>query len=268
MVAESHIEHIRRALSAAVLETEPGAHMVIPDILPADLYESLLDTIPPPEGFDVADDSKANFDPESSTLAPERSRQSWLSFHRDVLGGVLTPLLLERFKSHIEIACSGLFGPALAAEAVRLPRLAFRGRLMLRRPGYRLRPHRDTKIAALTGLIYFARPGDNAQYGTDIYRVDNDQQAPSMKTFYPHTAGGQTTLVRSVPFVGNSALFFVNTLGMAHAASFPTKAKQRERYSYQFYIGPSVSDLARLVERMSPEEAALWSGVRMPEHGY
>ena len=42
---------------------------------------------------------------------------------------------------------------------------------MLRRPGYRLKPHRDMKIAALTGLIYFARPGDSQEYGTQLYRI-------------------------------------------------------------------------------------------------
>lgn len=46
------------------------------------------------------------------------------------------------------------------------------------------------KNAALTGLIYFARPGDSADYGTDLYQVENDQQAPFMKTFYPEAYGG------------------------------------------------------------------------------
>ena len=107
-----------------------------------------------------------------------------------MVDGVLTPLLVDRFQPHLVDAYRDLFGPDLVEDALRLPKHAFRGRLMLRRPGYRLKPHRDMRIAALTGLIYFARPGDSAEYGTDLYRIDNDQQAPTMKTFYPESCGG------------------------------------------------------------------------------
>lgn len=267
-VNAEQLTHLRHAVASAPFATNPGPHMVVSDLLPADLYALLIETMPPPEGFDVADESKANFDPESSTLAPPRSRETWLWFQRDVVDGVLTPLLLERFRSDLARVYANLFGPTLANAALALHQHAFRGRLMLRRPGYRLRPHRDTKIATLTGLIYFARPGDSADYGTDVYSVEGDRQAPSMKTYYPEADGARTALAKSVPFVGNSALFFLNAPGMAHAAAIPRKSSQAARYAYQFYVGPPEGDLARLVRRMPPEQAALWAGVQMPEHGY
>ena len=111
-----------------------GPHMVIPDVLPADMYALLFDTMPPPEGFDIADSVKANFDPDRTTIAPERSRQTWMWFQRDVVDGVLTPLLLDRFQPHLVAAYRDLFGADLVEEALRLPKHAFRGRLMLRRP--------------------------------------------------------------------------------------------------------------------------------------
>ena len=256
VIVESHVAHLRDAVAAATLETDPGAYMVIQDLLPPDMYALLLDTMPPPDGFDIADSVKANFDPERTTIAPERSRETWLWFQRDVVDGVLTPLLLDRFHVHLVDAYRDLFGAGLVEDALRLPKHAFRGRLMLRRPGYRLKPHRDMRIAALTGLIYFARPGDSAQYGTDLYQIDNDQQAPTMKTFYPESCGAIARHVRAVPFVGNAALIFMNAPGMAHGASIPRDATQATRYAYQFYIGPPKDDYGRLIRRMTPDQQA------------
>jgi hypothetical protein len=268
MVSETDHTHLRDKVTSAAFETDPGPHMVVSNLLPPHLYTLLLETMPPPEGFDVADESKANFDPESSTIAPQRSRDTWLQFQREVVDGALTPLLVERFKPHLTALYERLFGSAFADDAMRMHQHAFRGRLMLRRPGYRLRPHRDTKIATITGLMYFARPGDNADYGTDIYRIDNDQPAPSMKTFYPEAHGGHAELVKWIPFIGNSALFFLNAPGMAHAAGIPRKSSQTERYAYQFYVGPPEPDLGRIVSRMPSEQAATWAGVQMPQDGY
>src|SRR5688572_1966999 len=112
------------------------------------------------------------------------------------------------------------------------------------------------RIAAPTGLVYFARPGDSAQYGTDLYRVANDLQAPTMKTFYPESCGASAELARSVPFVGNAALIFMNAPGMAHGASIPRDATQATRYAYQFYVGPPKDEYGRLIRRISPAQQA------------
>ena len=268
-IVESHVAHLRDAVAAAALQTDPGPHMVVQDLLPLDMYALLLDTMPPPDGFDVADSVKANFDPERTTIAPERSRETWLWFQRDVVDGVLTPMLLDRFQPHLADAYRDFFGPDLVGDALRLPKHAFRGRLMLRRPGYRLKPHRDMRIAALTGLIYFARPGDSAQYGTDLYRILNDQQAPTMKTFYPESCGASAEHARSVPFVGNAALIFMNAPGMAHGASIPRDATQATRYAYQFYIGPPKDEYGRLVRQLAPaQQAACGAVTSESEEGY
>jgi hypothetical protein len=84
-----------------------------------------------------------------------------------------------------------------------------------------------------------------------------------MKTFYPEQHGGRAELARSVPFVGNNALIFLNAPGMAHAAAIPLDAAQTERYAYQFYIGPSEHDLAELVGRLPPERRGMWSGLTL-----
>jgi hypothetical protein len=256
--------HVRQAVLAAPLQTEPGAHMLLADVLPQELYSWLLETMPPPEGFDYADEFKQNFDPSTSTIAPEASRRAWGWFERDVVGPLVAPVIVQQFRPAIEAWYRRLFGPDLADDALALPQGAFRSRLMLRRPGYRLKPHRDTQIATITGLIYFARPGDNRDFGTELYRVEEDRLAPSMRTFYPEKHGGRATLVKSVPFVGNSALFFLNTAGMAHGAHIPRESSQAERYAYQFYIGPAEPELGEVVRKMPPEQRAHWAGINVP----
>ena len=256
---ESIASHLREAVARATLVTDPGPYMVIADLLPSEIYTELLDTMPPPEAFDVADKTKANFDPSITEGAPARSREAWSRFHTDVVNGVLTPILLDAFRPCMAVAYQTHFGPPLAEAALSLPHHAFQGRLMLRRPGYRLKPHRDKKRASMTGLVYFARPGDSREYGTDLYRIFDDQQAPVMKTYYPEAHGGRAELVRTVPFVGNTALIFMNVPGMAHGAGIPRDALQPERYAYQFYIGPPKSDLVSLVRQLPQEQAAAWN---------
>ncbi len=259
--------HFRDAVAHAPLVTDPGPHMVITDALPQATYERLLDTMPPADAFEVADKVKANFDPSRTEGVSPQSRETWLWFHSDLVDKVLSPILLDAFRQSLLSSYETQFGSALAEEALALPHHAFQGRLMLRRPGYRLKPHRDKKIAALTGLVYFARPGDSRDYGTELYRIDDDQQTPVMKTYYPEDHGAHAALVRSVPFVGNSALVFMNVPGMAHGAGIPRDATQSERYAYQFYVGPPKPDLARIVHRLPPELATAWR-LKAPDEEY
>ena len=245
--------HLRDAVTRSTLATDPGPHMVVSDLLPSEIYAHLLETMPPAAAFDVADKVKANFDPEATMAAPARSREAWSWFHSDVVDRQFAPVLVAAFRPHLLVAYRELFGRDQAETALGLPHRAFQGRLMLRRPGYRLKPHRDKKSASLTGLVYFARPGDSRDYGTDLYRVFDDQPATVRKTYYPEDHGARTELARSVPFVGNSALFFMNVPGTAHGASIPPESTQLERYAYQFYIGPLKADVRRLTRGTAAE---------------
>jgi hypothetical protein len=249
------VERVR----TATLETRPGPYLVVEQLLPPAVYGVLLGAIPPPEGFDPDDPVKANFDPLQSTGAPAQAAV-WRAFARGVVAGVLTPALVARFESVLGVRLEELFG-SHAPAARRLALEAFRSRLMLRRPGYALKPHRDSKIVLITGLLYLARPGDDPAYGTDLYAVAGDHEAPSMKTFYAHRAGTTATLARRVPFVPNTALFFLNQPGLAHGATFPSDAPQADRYTYQFYVGPREAELAALVQQMPAAARALWTGL-------
>ena len=110
------------------------------------------------------------------------------------------------------------------------------GRIMLRRPGYVIPPHRDPKWGFVTGLVYLARDGDPEEHGTSLYRVRGDEEAPSDKPYYVEES--RCELVKTVPFRANTLLAFLNSTG-AHGATIPADAKPAtlERYVYQFGSG-------------------------------
>jgi hypothetical protein len=139
------------------------------------------------------------------------------------------------------------YGESLGARVAALSHSATAGRLMLRRPGYRLEPHLDPGRVAMTCLIYLARPGDDARHGTRLFSVDGLSVARSAKTFYPREHGCVCRPVKTVPFEPNSALVFLNR-GGAHGAEIPTNAaKNTRRFSYQFYISPDAAALEGLL---------------------
>ena len=45
----------------------------------------------------------------------------------------------------------------------------------------------------------------------------------------------------------------------SHGATFPADAAQRERYAYQFYIGPREDDLVALMREMASDARAMWA---------
>ena len=136
------------------------------------------------------------------------------------------------------------------------------GRIMLRRPGYLLTPHRDPRWGFVTLLMYLAREGDDEAFGTQLYRVREDEEAPSSRVFYfePH----RCELVKSVPFRANTFLAFLNSSG-AHGASIPADAQPPclERYLYQVRLGPTGPVIKRLLQLMPPDRAALWAGAKV-----
>jgi hypothetical protein len=68
--------------------------------------------------------------------------------------------------------------PVLGDEPLRGLRInCSDGRIMLRRPGYRIPPHRDPKWGFITCLMYLAREGDDERWGTQLYTVTDDGEA-------------------------------------------------------------------------------------------
>ncbi len=251
--------HILNAIARAQVVNDPTTHAVIENILPVDFYELVNAAIPPAELFPSRDPVKQDFHlDEHLADAPAFTQRVWRFFDEDVVAGVVAPALHQRFHAavidHYAETAAGDFG----ARAAAIPHRGFAGRLHLRRPGYHLKPHLDPKRVVITGLVYFARPGDSEAYGTQLFRVGKPFTSSTMGKFYPEDEGLPVELARTVPFRPNTLLAFVNSKA-AHGATLPADASLRERYAYQFYVKPRDGDLKKLLLELPPESRTNWA---------
>src|SRR5437868_10790337 len=163
--------HAVNAITPAVLELQPGPHVVIDNILPQATYDQLIAALPPPEFLTGGgNQTKLDWRVFSDAIMPTATRVIWESFEEQIVTHVLMPALVELFAPVLEAHYVQVLGADFAAEAARLPKRA-NGRIMLRRPGFRQGAHVDPKRSAITGILYLARPGDNPEYGTQLYSV-------------------------------------------------------------------------------------------------
>ncbi|MGE0394922.1 MAG: hypothetical protein AB7K63_20880, partial [Vicinamibacterales bacterium] len=248
--------HIESVIHRAELVMEPFPHIVVDRMWPKEVYQLILRGIPPEPFFPDKDPIKQNIRVPID-FAPIFAARVW-EFVDRVSRECIVPHVMKKFREPLTAHYDTLFGEAFRVRARRLPQSVSGGRLMLRRPGYHLDPHRDPKRAWLTCLMYLAKPGDSEAWGTQIFKVTGDQEAPYTQTYYPAESGAQVELAKLVPFVPNTALIFLNS-GGAHGADIPRDAPaDLERYSFQFYIGPDSGDLDALIRDLPPDRRARW----------
>lgn len=254
-------EHIRAAVAAAPLVMEPFPHAVVRDVLPKDFYAALIRGIPPVELFG----SPANAKPQLTvplSVGPVFSRRIWKYFVTEVVPRMMQDVFVAKFRGPLEEWIASNW-PALASNPLGPPveLQTAEGRIMLRRRGYVIRPHRDPKWGFITVIMYLARKGDSPEWGTQLYSVDEDKSARGAAPHWIDPA--QCRRKVDVPFHRNTALAFLNSWG-AHGASIPPDAEPAdlERYIYQFRIGPSPESVRALSALLSGEELAAWAGKR------
>ena len=256
--------HVTRAIQAAPLLTDPCDHLVVEGVVPDDVYDLLLEAIPPDLFFDDRDPIKRNI-VFPSTSVPLLTQQVWNFMDAVIAGKLIRTAAVERFQEPLQRHFDTVFGPATRERANTLSLRPDGGRLMLRGPGYIIRPHRDPKRSLLTCLMYLARPGDSEVYGTQIYRVEGDPESRYKQTYYPEGDGLACELVRTVPFKRNSMVVFLNSRG-AHGVLIPKDAPaDLKRYSYQFYVAPEKHALAALLKSVPKERRAMWQNKEVPE---
>ena len=248
-------DYIADAVKGAPLKLEPFPYVVVDDLLPSTLYRCLLKGIPPLELFENHPTGKQQLDVPLS-LAPTFSHRVWRFMSDVVVEKVITPLVLEKFRAPIDEWITRNW-PTLSPSS--LPLSVNGGRIMLRRRGYRILPHRDPKWAFITCILYVARPNDNEAWGTQLYDVDGDQEAVSAAPYWIDPK--QCRLVEDVAFRPNRLLVFLNSTG-AHGAHIPADAQPEtlERYIYQFRIGPTSDSIAMLKSMLPEERQPLWAG--------
>ncbi len=261
------MDHVSRAIAAAPLVADPYEHIVVERLLPDDVYDLLVRAIPPAEFFDDHDRIKQNLT-FPMEYGPTLAARVWGYFDEAIARTMIRPAVLEKFHEPLQAHFATVFGAEFVGRANALPQAASSGRLMLRRPGYHLDPHRDPKRSMLTCLMYLARAGDSEAYGTQIFRVHGDAEADYKQTYYPEQAGGRCELVKVVPYRPNSMLVFLNSRG-AHGADIAADAPvDLERFTYQFYVAPLNEALSSLIKSLPPAQRMKWrsKGAAHPEY--
>jgi hypothetical protein len=250
-------DHVRRVICAAVVADDPFPHAVLSNVLPDRLYEHVVAALPPSVFFEDRPLNKAQILRVPLTLAPAYSRRVW-NFLARVFSEAMAPVLLQRFRSHIDQYMAS-FGSGIVGQPLNFK--VMDGRILLRRSGYVIPPHRDPRWGFLTMLLYLVRRGETEAYGTQLYHVPNDadpQTTGQVHYFEP----ADCELVRDVPFRSNTALIFLNSRG-AHGASIPLEAPiGTERYVYQLRIGPDTESAGRIVGSMTEASQVAWAKYR------
>jgi hypothetical protein len=231
--------------------------VIIDRLLPDSLYEALIAGLPPVELFaDRPDNERQLVVPLK--LGPAYGRRVWHYMARTVVERMITTVLIEKFRPCLNRWVAHSF-PSLGENGLDRMRMhASDGRILLRTRGYVIPPHRDPKWGFLTCLFYLARPGDSESWGTQLYTIDDDEEA--IGTGPAWIDGGRCRQVSDVAFLPNRALVFLNSTG-AHASRIPDDAPEGlERYAYQFRIGPHSTSTPGLVESLPAERRPFWKG--------
>jgi hypothetical protein len=246
--------HVAAAVSRAGLRDDPFPHAVIDDVLPLDLYRCVIRGIPPVEVFSDRPVNKQQLTVPFS-LAPNYSQHVWRFLTSVVIPDMIEPAVVGKFRGALDGWIAQNW-PDVPPASVQLH--SSDGRIILRSRGYRIPPHRDPKWGFITCILYLARKNDSEAWGTQLYSVDEDQEARGPSPHWIDPA--RCRPAGDVTFKPNRMLVFLNSVG-AHGASIPDDAPENlERYIYQFRIAPTVESMALLKATLPEERRPFWAG--------
>ena len=256
--AEKIVAHVHCALARSTVHDAPFPHAVVHDVLPPDFYDALIRGIPPAEMFAGKPVNKQRvvvpFD-----MAPAYSRRVWGFLVSEVLDRVVARLVVDKFRAPLDAWLHRDWPASGDSPSARLRVQTTDGRILLRTRGYHIPPHRDPKWGFITCLLYLAREGDSERWGTQLFSVDDDDEAADIS---PHWISPDRCRLHSeIPFQRNSMLIFLNSHG-AHGATIPPDARPEglERYVYQFRIGPNPESIRALMRELPADRRSVWAG--------
>ena len=245
----------KAAVMRAPLGDDPCPHVVVDELVPGDLYDEMLSAVPAPVFFKQETGREEMQVPLS--FAPAYSRLVWDSFYAHAVERAIVPAIEEKFSPALD-AMLARYWPRFGSWRESGITLTVRNsRLLLRRPGYEIRPHRDPRWAFVTCLVYLQRRDARHVYGTQLLRLRNEREPAHASPFWVDYK--ECELVKDVPGVRNSALIFVNSTGM-HAASIGQDAPaDLERYVYQVQFGPDDATRQKLIQSLSDADRPGWT---------
>ena len=246
---------LRAVVAAAPLESDPCPHIVLDDLFPDDAYDVLVAAIPPPMFFEHLSVERQDLKVPLE-FAPRHHREVWQAFHTHIVMNALVAALFEKFRTDLDVLARTHwpgFVDSMADAGINLHPVM--SRIMRRRPGYEIKPHRDPRWVFLTCILYLTQRDDPQVYGTQLCRLQQEQEeeATSHAPFW--IPEDDVEVVREVPGRPNSAVVFLNSTG-AHRASIPSDAPpETDRYIYQLQLGPEPAVRAALNARLPAEHA-------------
>ena len=165
---------------------------------PGTFTTALLRGLPPVELFPTKADGKQQLAVPFS-LAPTYSQRVWTYLVDEVIPTLIAP---PSSRSFARGSTNGFCATGRSVDPRSVELRGSGGRIMLRRRGYRIRPHRDPKWSFITCILYLARPGDDETWGTQLYAVDGDEEAKDAAPFWIND--NRCRLVEDVRFPAQS----------------------------------------------------------------
>jgi len=188
---QTAVKQAVKAIRNAEVLDDPWPHLIVNDLFPNSFYLLMVNKLPPTSAWKAFNQFRSFY---------------WLEYSEgDRPNGIHTRPPVDGFWDEFREA---LFDSLWMELENRLDVVgtSIGAQLMHDRPGYQIGPHTDTSNKLVTGLLYLPKTGSDAKQGTVLCkgRVPD----PSGKG---HKPGPDYAPVKTVPYVPNSALFFMRT---------------------------------------------------------
>jgi hypothetical protein len=243
------IEHLRNRIDGASVKSAPFPHLVVDDALPGDFFVLLRQAIPDRVFFDRLHATKYDLDLTTSfgvfRHLPLFQRAPWEFLLESLNRLVLVPALIQKFSAALKAKYDGLIGASEFDYAT------LNHRLMLRYPGYELRPHIDSARLGITVLLYLTgAAGEDERLGTDLYAGEAGVQTLATSTLYAHKANMRVEPAGTIAFKPNRIFAFPNLAYAFHGQLVPDDAAYEDgRIVFQFHIAPFEHQLQAAASR-------------------
>jgi hypothetical protein len=255
--------HAAAAVARAQLELDPFPHIVIDNLLPDDVSTELIRAMPSTAFFKTEDMTRQELE-VPFVFAPEYSRVMWNTFFHKVIAEAMVPAIMEKFRPALDDFLRTHWPELGSMSEAGITLRVSNSRLLLRRPGYVIKPHRDPRWAFLTCLVYLPQTSEHQVYGTQLYRLRREPEVTHSSPLWVDRS--ECELVKDVPALRNTAVVFLNSTG-AHGASIPSNAPANvERFLYQVQFGVDEETKERLIAGVEDTARSSWATAR--DSGY
>jgi len=236
----SHVtaSFIEGRIKSAAIVRQPFPHIYVPNILPSELYASMLASLPSESQWSEADPIAPHFNVIGTGATPQillDHARLWTENYGGYID-LINRLLSERFADDID----GLLTRYRKLGLIDGPRALFTGQSLfcLRPSGWEIRPHSHNINELVQSLIYFPLPESPATLGTTLYKVTRHTKVErkNMNRDLPY-APHSVERVQKTRYEPNALFSFLNSPMAVHAAEGTASMPDR-RYIFTKVIKP------------------------------